>query len=102
MVMLDGRWHRGRRTQLAVEVKWVAAFVNAPPVVFAAPDEVRRFPKVLPIVACPDLAGFAVDRQPPRIAQAVSPVFRSRIFPSHKGVVLGHGVSLGSIRVIDI
>jgi len=62
----------------------------------------RRFPKVLAIVAHPDLPGLLVDAHAPRVTQAIGPVFRARIGHSYKWVVLGHGVRLRSVRVIDV
>src|ERR1041384_1789953 len=88
MVMFDGRRDGRSRTELAVEVKRMAAFINAPPTILAAADEMRRFPKVLAVVADPDLPGLLVDAHAPRIAQAVGPVFRSRIGHPNKWVVL--------------
>ena len=102
MVVLDGRRDGGSRTELAVEVKRMAAFINAPAIILTAPDQMRRFPKVLAVVAGPDLASLFIDAQAPGIAQTVSPVLRSRVGHSNKWIVLRHRVSLCSVRMIDI
>src|SRR5213592_3879197 len=80
----------------------MAAFINAPAVILAASHEVGRFPKVLTIIACPDLTCLAVNRHPPGIAQTVGPELRSCIFPADKWVVLRHRVGLRSVRMIRI
>src|SRR5881392_1170670 len=99
MGMLDGWRHDGRRTELAVEVEGMASFINAPPVILAAPHKVSRFPKVLAVIARPYLPGLAVHRQPPRIAQTISPDLRSRVCPTNKRVVPGHGVRARSVAL---
>src|SRR5258706_4764869 len=80
----------------------MAPFIHAPSIIFAPTDEVSCFPEVLTVVADPDLSGLLVDAHAPRITQAVGPVFRSRIGHSNKWIVLGHGVRLRSVRVIDV
>src|SRR2546425_8296951 len=102
MAMFDGGENDRRRPELAVEIKRMAAFIDAPTVVFTAPHQVRRFPKVLPVIADPDLTGLFVNRQSPRVAQPVSPIFRSRIFQSDEWIVLGHRVTLRALRVINV
>ena len=102
MVVLDGRRDGGSRTELAVEVKRMAAFINAPAIIFTAPDQMRRFPKVLAVVANPDLAGLFINAHAPGISQTVSPVLRPRVGHSNKWIVLRHRVSPRSVRMIDI
>src|SRR6185369_14095705 len=100
--MFDGGQDGGCGTELAVQVEWVASFVNAPPVIFPAPHKVRRFPKVLAVIARPDLPRLVVNRHAPWIAQAVGPDLRSRVFKTNKGVVPRHRVSPGTVRMIGI
>src|SRR5882672_11431322 len=102
MGMLDSGSYRGRGAQLAIEIKRMAPFINTPSIILAAPDEVRRFPEVLTVVACPNLSGLLVDAQPPRVAQAVGPVFGSRVRHRDKRIVPRHRVTLRSTDVIDI
>src|SRR5262245_13237310 len=102
MTMFDGRRHRRSRTELTVRIKGMASFVNAPAIIFTTPDEVSGFPEILAVVAHPDLPGFLINAHAPRIAQTVSPVFRSRVFQSDKGIVVGYRVRLRSVRVINI
>src|SRR5437867_3677789 len=53
--MLNRGRHGGSGTQLAVGIERMAAFIDAPSIVLAAPDEVGCFPKILAIIADPDL-----------------------------------------------
>src|SRR6266576_1373206 len=100
--MFDGGPNNRRGAELAVQVKRMAAFIDAPTVVFTASHQVSRFPKVLAVIADPDLTGLFVNRQPPRIAQTAGPIFGSRIFQPDEGIVLGHGVRLPAVRVINV
>src|SRR2546421_8836108 len=92
MGMFDGWRNRRRRTQFAVEVKGMASLVNAPTVIFASADEVGGFPKILPIVTGPDLPGLAINRQPPGIAQPISPKLWARVRHLHEWIVPGYCV----------
>src|ERR1041385_2877911 len=76
MRMFDGWGNVRSRSEFTIEIKWMAAFIHAPPIILATPDEMSRFPKVLAVVAGPDLSGLLVDAKSPRIAQPVGPVFR--------------------------
>src|SRR5213592_2324760 len=100
--MLEGRRDRRSRTELAVQIEGMVPFINAPTIVLATPAEVGRFPKVLAIVAHPDLPRPGVDRHPPRIAQTIRPEFRTRIGPPNKWVVLRHRAGLRPVWVIDV
>src|SRR5882672_6344465 len=100
--MFDGGRNNGGWTAAAIEVESMASFIDAPAVILTAPDEVRRFPKVLAVVSHPDPSGFLVDAQAPGVAQAVAPIFRARICPTDERVVLWQGVILCSAGMIDI
>src|ERR1051326_4951207 len=102
MTMLDGGLDNRRGTEFAIEIKRMAAFIDAPTIVFAALHELRRFPKVLTVVADPDPSALFVNRQPTRVSQTVGPILRSRIFQPHERIVLGHRVRLDAIRVINV
>ena len=100
--MFDGRSNDRRGSELAIDVEWMTAFIHAPAIVLAAPDEMRGFPEVLSVVAGPDRSGLFVDAQSPGIAQPVRPVLRPRIGHAHKWVVLRNGVSLTALWMIDV
>ena len=102
MTVFDGGQNHGRRTKLAIEVKWMAAFVHAPTVVFTLSHQVGCFPKVLAVIADPDLTALLVNRQPPRVAQTVGPIFGSRIFQPDEWIVPRHRVGLLAICVVHI
>src|SRR5258707_15613576 len=80
----------------------MAPFIHAPSIIFAPTDEVSCFPEVLTVVASPDLSGLLVDAHAPRITQAVSPVFRSRVRHPNKRIVLWHRVRLRPADTIDV
>src|SRR6266496_1165565 len=99
VVVFNGGRDGGCGTELPVQVERMAAFINAPTIILAASNEVGRFPKVLTVIACPDLTCLAVNCHPPGIAQTVGPELRSRIFPADKWVVLRYRVRLRSVRM---
>src|SRR6266446_6470222 len=102
MTMFDGGQNNRRRTKLAIEVKWMAALIDAPTVVFTFSHQVSRFPKVLAVIADPDLTALFVNRQPPWVAQTVGPIFGSRIFQPDEWIVPRHRVRLCAIRVVNV
>src|SRR4029077_3929899 len=102
MGMFDRGRNRRAGTESAIEVEGMAAFIDAPSIVFTTSNKMRRFPEVLPVISHPNRSGFSVDAHPPGIAQTVSPVLRPCIGHPHERVVFGHGVRLRSARVIDI
>src|SRR5687768_2557275 len=102
MMMLDCRRHQWRRAPFSICIKRVASFVNAPSIIFARPHQMRRFPKVLTVVPCPDLSTLLVDAHAPRVAQPVSPDFRPGSFHIDEWVVLRHGIGSASFGSIDI
>src|SRR6266576_961127 len=80
----------------------MTAFIDAPPVVLAPSHQVSCFPKVLPVIADPDLTAHLVYRQPPGVPQSVGPLFWSRFFQTDEWIVLGHRVRSRSIRMINV
>src|ERR1043166_2860493 len=100
--MLDGRRHGRSWTELAVEVEGMVPLINTPTVILATSEQVSRFPKVLAIVAHPDVSGPSVDRHAPWVAQAIRPELWTCIGPPNKRVVLGHRPGLVAFVVIDI
>src|SRR5690348_16928564 len=100
--MFDGRRDNGRWAELAIQVEGMAAFIDAPAVIFTAANEMSGLPKVLSVVADPDAAGFFVNREPPGIAQPVRPVFRARVFHAHERIIFGNGVRSRAVRMVDV
>ena len=78
MRMIDDGKGDGRRALLARWLKGMAPFVQAPAVVLALMNEIDLLPEVLTILPDPERAGFAIERDTPRIAKTVRPDFRSR------------------------
>src|SRR5436190_23565744 len=102
MGMFDRRRHERSGTQPAIEIKGMPAFIDAPAIIFTAPDEMGGFPEILSVVAGPDAPGFFIEAQAPGIAQAVGPDFRSRIGFSHKWVVPRDRIRPCAVRMIGI
>src|SRR5206468_1686933 len=74
----------------------MVAFHLIPAIVLAARTgcllEVDLFPGVLPDVADKEVAGRAVEREAPWIAQAVRPDFGADVILTDEGIGLGNGV----------
>src|SRR6185436_7368469 len=102
VVMLDGGRNRRSGTELAIEIKRMAPFINTPSVVLTAPDEVRALPKILAVITDPDVAGFPVNAHAPGIAQPISPNLGPRIRPADKRIVFRDRIRAAAFRVIDV
>src|SRR6476661_8306824 len=102
VVVVRNRRRQRLRAHFPIGVKNVAAFIDAPPKIRALGDEINLLPKVLAVIAHPDVAGLRINRQPPWITQAVSPRFRNNAFNSHEWIVSRHAVLLALSRMIDI
>src|SRR5882672_9714755 len=100
--MFDRGQNNGRGTKLAIEIKWMAAFIDAPTVILTSSHQMGCLPQVLAIIADPDLTALLVKREPPRVAQPVCPLFGSRIFQPHEWIVPRHRVGLCAVRVVNI
>src|SRR5262245_30568587 len=102
MAVFYGRQDYRAGSQFAVEVKGMTAFINTPTVILTPPKEVRRFPKVLTVIAYPDPSGFVIDTHPPGIAQTENPVLGTRILQSQERIILWYRVRPIRVRMIDI
>src|SRR3954466_13403055 len=100
-MVLENRLADRRRALLAIAAKRVASFKQAPPIIFAATDDHRRFPQILTILTDPQQSGFAIKRHSPRIAEAIRPYFRPGIGEIQEGVVLGHRIIFATLGMID-
>src|SRR5262245_62897478 len=101
-MVLSGGERERLRAHFAIGVEDVAAFVDAPAEVVALADEIDLLPKVLAVVADPDLAGFGIDRDAPGIAEAIGPGFGDDAFVADKGIVGRDTVLLTGARLIDV
>src|ERR1041384_6990255 len=86
----------------AIEIKRMTSLVNAPAVIFTAPDQMSRLPQILSVISHPDLSSARVNRHAPRISQTVSPNFRARIGAPNKRIIRRHRVGIGSVGMIDV
>src|SRR5438552_284274 len=102
MVMLGDRFGERRRAGLAVEVERMTALDDAPAVVSALLDEVDLLPQVLAVLPDPQIAGGAIDVQPPRVAEAIRPRLRPHTLLADERIVLGDGVILATVGMVDI
>src|SRR5439155_3011774 len=102
MVMLGDRFGERRRTGLAVEVERVTTLDDAPAVVGALLDEIHLLPQVLAVLPNPQIAGGAIDVQSPRVAEAIRPRFGPHALLADERVVLGDGVILATVGMVDI
>src|SRR5436853_6839168 len=68
------------------------AFHDAPAVIFSFLYDVNLFPFVLTNVSAKQCAGCAVERKPPRVAQAICKDFGLGIASSHKRIINGNSV----------
>src|SRR5215813_918473 len=100
--MFDGRRHDGCGPATTMGMKRMAALKHAPTEIVCAMHQVRGLPKVLPVVADPDVAGLAIDVHAPWIAEAVSPNLRPGTGQVHEWVIRRHGVGLSGRGMIDI
>ena len=80
----------------------MAPLEQAPAVVAALLDQVDLLPRVLPVVADPELARLPVVAQPPGIAQAVGPHLRPGAGAIDERVVPGHAVIPAGLGMIDV
>ena len=62
----------------------------------------RIFPQVLAIFTDPDLSGFQITRETPRIAQPIGPRLRTHPSLPQKWIVLRHPVRLTGLRAINV
>ena len=85
----DGLWAAG-----ALGVEGVAAFLNAPAIVFSAADFIDLFPEVLSVLSDPDFAGLLVDIESPGVAKAIGPDFGASPGSVDEGVIGGDGIVL--------
>src|SRR5262245_42699998 len=99
-VVDEGRRYR-RRAKLAVEIKRVTTFVNAPAVVGAALDEESLLPQVLAVLADPDVASGLVDVNSPGVAEAVGVGFRPSARSLQEWVVGRNGIGLARCGVVN-
>src|SRR5262249_44039057 len=86
-------------------VKRVESLADAPAVVSAVLDQVNNFPEILAHIASPEVAGLAVEAEPPNVPQADTVDLRRppREFPvAPPGVVLGDSVGLARLGMIDV
>src|SRR5262249_57545673 len=72
--------------------KGMQALTHAPAVVAARLEDVDFLEQVLADVGRPEPAGLAIERHPPDVAQAVRPLLRPCVRPTHEGIILGNGV----------
>ena len=86
----------------ALGAERVQALAPVPAVVAALLDEVDLLVQVLADVAGPELAGLAVERHPPDVAQAIGLDLRPRVLRADERVVLRDGVVLAVVLVIDV
>src|SRR5437867_8072278 len=102
MTVFEGRKNDWGRSDFAVEIERMAPFINAPTVILPAPEQDSGFPKVLAVIANPNLPGFLVCAHPPWIAQAVGPVLRTGVFDSNERIVFRDRIRPRSIGMIHI
>src|SRR5690349_16456906 len=102
MAMFDDGLEDGRRADLAFGAEGVRPLHHAPAVVAAFFDLVDHVPKVLADFARPEVAGLAVERESPRLPQAVSVDFREGPLGARERVVERNAVILARSGVVDI
>ena len=92
---------RRRPRERVLALKRMRAFEHAPAVVGALADELDGFPTIVAIVGRPEVAAGA-EGEPPRIAQAVGPDFRTHVGLSDEGIVGGHGIIFPCGGALDV
>ncbi len=100
--VLGGRRQDRVGARLPARQKNMAALRETPAVISALLDQVHLLPKVLPVLADPELARGAVVAQPPGVAQAVGPQLGPGAVAIDERVVPGHAVVPALIGVIDV
>src|SRR5262245_65464885 len=101
-MMLGCRERERLRPHFPVGIENVAAFVYAPAKVVELANEINLLPQVLAIVADPDVPRFWIDRQPPRIAQAIGPGLRHDIIFADEWIFERKAVWLAIGRVFCV
>ena len=75
---------------------------EVPAVVAALGDQVDLLVQVLADVGGPELAGLAVERHAPDVAQAIGPDLGTGVRPADERIVLRNGVVLAAFAVVDV
>ncbi len=78
------------------------ALAQAPAVIAALLDNVDLLVQVLADVGGPEFAGLAIEGHPPDITQTISPDFRQSILLADERIVLGNGVILARVFLVNI
>ena len=102
VAVLDDRRQDGGRPRLPAGPIRVAPLRDVPAVVAAAPDEVDHLAEVLADVAGPEVAGGAVEAEPPGLPQPVGPDLGPCPGEADERVVVRDRVGLAPFGVVDV
>ena len=75
---------------------------DAPTIVSSRLNKIDHLPKVLSNLTGPKISRCEIKIHLPYLAQAISPDFRARLLPSHKGIIFRNCVGFAVLRPIDI
>ena len=92
MMMFEHRFDMRCGPKFSVQIEWMASFVDRPTIVLPLANQVHLLPKVLSIIADPDVSLYPVSGHPPGISQAKSPGFRGNPRLIHKRVICGYRI----------
>src|SRR5438309_8534436 len=102
MVILPNRFDVLRARPGTFGAKGMKPFTAVPTIVAARGQEIDFLVEVLAHVGRPELAGRAVERHAPDIAEPIGPDFRPGVFDPDKRIVLGDGIVLSRLLVVDV
>src|ERR1039457_512035 len=94
--------HEGFTFTAIASGKSFESLKDIPPKILAAPDDVDFFIAVLAHVADPEVAIQGIEAETPRLAQSVSPDFRTEVRAADERVVVRDGVQRVAVATIHI
>src|SRR5262249_48627964 len=102
MRMLNRRRDGRGGPALSFEVERMISLEDAPAVVLATMDQMRRLPEILAVGPDPDVSGFRIRTHSPWISQSVGPDFRASVRRFDEGIVGRCRVGLFAGALVDV